>query len=172
MVWVRWSTLKERGNLADSPISQPGAGVYLNWTPGSNRSNRLLRREKRGSPGRGADSGAVSASPLATRHVSAGHGRQGSKIPSTEISESPSSLRKNVFFGRHCLKSTHVFAQAVAARRYDGEEGVLGPMLVARMDGRILKREGFANGVYSDALPFAETNEQVYDHDNDPIDAP
>jgi hypothetical protein len=45
-------------------------------------------------------------------------------------------------------------------------------MLVARMDGRILKREGFANGVYLDTLPFAETNEQAYDHDNDPSDAP
>lgn len=76
-----------------------------------------------------------------------------------------------VVFGRHFLKSTHVSAQAVAARRYDGEEGVLGPMLVARMDGRILKLKHFANSSNSDAVPFAETNKQAYDHDNDPIDA-
>lgn len=63
-------------------------------------------------------------------------------------------------------------AAAAAARRYDGEAGVLGPMLVARMDGRILNREGFANGVYVDTLPLAETSEQAYDHDNDPSDAP
>ncbi len=61
---------------------------------------------------------------------------------------------------------------AAAARRYGGEEGVLGPMVVARMDGRILKRKGFANSSYSETVPFAETNEQVHDHDDDPIDAP
>jgi hypothetical protein len=45
-------------------------------------------------------------------------------------------------------------------------------MLVARMDGRILKLKRFANSSNSDAVPFAETNKQAYDHDNDPIDAP
>ena len=39
-------------------------------------------------------------------------------------------------------------------------------MLVERMDGRILKREGFASSSYSGALPFAKISEQSHDHDN------
>lgn len=70
------------------------------------RANGLSRLEKLASPGRCAESCAVSDSPLATRHASARHGRQGGKVPSTGIRESRCCPRKTVVSGRHFLKTT------------------------------------------------------------------